>query len=93
MRRFKTGRFGKAAVVAALTALVVSGAAMLNPMAKADTTSGDGLGSTPELSVTSGTHGVDNTVYLGDTVTYSLKANVTNAGAADAYSELSMDTL
>lgn len=93
MRRFKTGRFGKAAVVAALTALVVSGAAMLNPMAKADTTSGDGLGSTPELSVTSGTHGVDNTVYLGDTVTYALKANVINTGAADAYSELSMDAL
>lgn len=93
MRRFKTGRFGKAAVVAALTALVVSGAAMLNPMAKADTTSGDGLGSTPELAVTSGTHGVDNTVYLGDTVTYALKANVNNAGAADAYSELSMDAL
>lgn len=93
MRKFKTGRFGKAAVVAALTALVVSGAAMLNPMAKADTTSGDGLGSTPELAVTSGTHGVDNTVYLGDTVTYALKANVNNAGAADAYSELSMDAL
>lgn len=93
MRRFKTGRFGKAAVVAALTALVVSGAAMLNPMAKADTTSGDGLGRTPELSVTSGTHGVDNTVYLGDTVTYTLKANVNNTGAADAYSELSMDAL
>lgn len=93
MRKFKTGRFGKAAVVAALTALVVSGAAMLNPMAKADTTSGDGLGSTPELAVTSGTHGVDNTVYLGDTVTYTLKANVNNAGAADAYSELSMDAL
>lgn len=93
MRRFKTGRFGKAAVVAALTALVVSGAAMLNPMAKADTTSGEGLGSTPVLAVTSGTHGVDNTVYLGDTVTYSLKANVKNAGAADAYSELSMDAL
>lgn len=93
MRKFKTGRFGKAAVVAALTALVVSGAAMLNPMAKADTTSGDGLGSTPELAVTSGTHGVDNTVYLGDTVTYALKANVNNTGAADAYSELSMDAL
>lgn len=93
MRRFKTGRFGKAAVVAALTALVVSGAAMFNPMAKADTTSGEGLGSTPELAVTSGTHGVDNTVYLGDTVTYTLKTNVKNAGAADAYSELSMDAL
>ena len=93
MRRFKTGRFGKAAVVTALTALIVSGAAMFHPVANADTTSGDGLASTPRIAVKSGTHGDSNTVYLGDTVSYELTANVVNTGAADAYGELSMDAL
>lgn len=93
MRRFKTGRFGKAAVVTALTALVAGGMAMLNPAAKADTTSGDGLEKTPTIAVVQGTHDANYTAYLGDTVSYELKANVVNAGKADAYSELSMDAL
>ena len=93
MRRFKTGRFGKAAVATALTALIVSGMAMFNPAAKADTASGTGLGATPHIEVISGTHDNNNSVYLGDTIKYELKANVTNAGQADAYGELSMDAL